>query len=483
MMPQLPANVFKFAAHGAMTLALLAGAGSAISATPAASASLTPDTERAIDAIVAKNLAGSVVPSVSLAIVKDGKLAYAKAYGDARLSPQLAATPAMRYKIASNSKQIAATAILLLAQEHKLSLDDHVSRFFPKLTRASEVTVRQLLNHTSGYQDYYAIDYIAPSMQRDMTPQGILDIFATKPLDFDPGTRWQYSNTNYVIIGRIIEKASGQPLITFLRQRILNKLGMSTAIDINDEKLGPNDPNGHTHYALGPVREVAPEGKGWMWAAGELAMTAGDLAKWDISLIDGTILQPASMKALATSINLSNGASTGYGLGLFVSQLDNGHRRWTHTGGASGFLSVNTTYPDDRMAITVLTNGEGTAQRQIADEIEKLLLSPANDAQADASLARTRELLAGLQKAKIDRSTVTDDLSGYFSSAVLADFSNSLAPLGEIASIKQTYMESRGGMTYRIFTVEMSGKKNLKVAVYVKPDGRFDQYLVADAPG
>lgn len=475
MTQQFPANLIQLAARVSVTIALFACAGHA-------AASLAPDTEHAIDAIVAKSLAESPVPSVSIAIVKDGKLAFAKAYGDARLAPQMAATPAMRYKIASNSKQFAATAILLLAQEHKLSLDDRVSRFFPKLTRANDISVRQLLNHTSGYQDYYAVDYIAPSLQRDITPQGILDIYAMKPLDFEPGTRWQYSNTNYVIIGRIIEKVSGQPLIAFLRQRIFDKLGMSSAIDINDEKLGPNDPHGHTHYALGPVREVAPEGKGWMWAAGELAMTPSDLAKWDISLIDGTILQPASLKTLATVLNLSNGASTGQGLGLFVSQLANGHRRWSHTGGASGFLSINTTYPDDHMAITVLSNGEGSAHRDIAVAIEKLVLASGMDQQADASLLRTRQLLTGLQKAMLDRTTVTDDLSGYFSSAVLADFSSSLAPLGDIVSIDQTYFTNRGGMAYRIFTVKMSGKKSLKVAVYVKPDGRFDQFLVADIP-
>ena len=188
MTPQFSPGLIVLAARASVLAALVAA--------PAKAEGLPTDTMRAIDAIVARVLPGSVTPSVSIAIVKDGKLAYAHAYGNAQLAPEVAATPTMRYKIASNSKQITAAAILLLAEEHKLSLDDKVARFFPKLTRAGDVSLRQLLSHTSGYQDYYAIDYLPPSMRRDTTAQAILFTYAMKPLDFEPGTQWQYSNTN-----------------------------------------------------------------------------------------------------------------------------------------------------------------------------------------------------------------------------------------------------------------------------------------------
>ncbi len=152
-----------------------------------------------VDRVVREVLAQTGVPSVSIAVVRDGKVSYVKAYGDARLAPRVAAAPAMRYKIASNSKQFAASAILLLAEEGKLSLDDTVSRWLPGLTRAGDVTVRQLLSHTSGYQDYYAIDYLTPLLARPVTPAGILNMWAKKPLDFEPGTKYQYSNTNFTI--------------------------------------------------------------------------------------------------------------------------------------------------------------------------------------------------------------------------------------------------------------------------------------------
>src|SRR6185503_9372646 len=173
-------------------------------------------------------------PSVSIAIVKGGAVAYTNAYGMARLDPPLKAQPSMRYSIGSVSKQITAAAILLLAEQGKLSLDDRVSRWFPQLTRSNDVTVRQLLSMTSGYQDFWPQDYVMPPMLKPVTAQAILDEWAKKPLDFDPGTKWQYSNTNYVIAGLIMEKASGMPYVDFLREHILKPLHMESVM-ITDE--------------------------------------------------------------------------------------------------------------------------------------------------------------------------------------------------------------------------------------------------------
>src|SRR5215472_534082 len=137
-----------------------------------------------IDFIAAKALADTGTPSASVAVVKDGKIAYVKAYGNARLDPATAARSDMRYPVGSVSKQFMACAILLLQQDGKLSLDDPVSRFLPGLTRAQDIRIRELLSHTSGYQDYYPLDYVAPFMQQTVTVDGILDRWAKKPLDF-----------------------------------------------------------------------------------------------------------------------------------------------------------------------------------------------------------------------------------------------------------------------------------------------------------
>ena len=214
---------------------------------------------QAIDSLVETALADTRVPSASIAVVKDGQIVLAKAYGKARL-PDVEASPSMRYKIASNSKQFTAAAILLLAERHKLSLDDKVARFLPNLTGADKVTIRNLLTHTSGYQDFYAEDYVVPELRKDTTPQHILEVWGKKPLDFAPGTRWQYSNTNYVIAGRIVEQVSHMPLMAFLDNEVFDKLGMKSPVDIDDD-WSTDDATGYTTYGLGRRGKSLPKAR------------------------------------------------------------------------------------------------------------------------------------------------------------------------------------------------------------------------------
>ncbi|HEY2013453.1 MAG TPA: serine hydrolase domain-containing protein, partial [Bryobacteraceae bacterium] len=208
-------------------------------------AQLPAPLQSSIDEAARKVLADTGSTSASLAVVKDGKVVYVRAYGDARLEPRVPARPEMRYKIGSITKQFVATAVLMLVEKGKLSLDDPVSRYIPGLTRGSEISIRQLLSHTSGYQDYYPLDYVAPFMAKPITRQGILDTWAKKPLDFDPGTEWQYSNTNFTIAGLIIEKLSGQPLFDFLRAQVFEPLAMHSPIDGDREKWAADDPIGY----------------------------------------------------------------------------------------------------------------------------------------------------------------------------------------------------------------------------------------------
>src|SRR6202158_1896135 len=182
---------------------------------------ISPALREKVDAILRQALTTTGVPSASIAIVQGGAIAYLQAYGDGRIDPHMPALPSMRYSIGSISKQFTATAVLLLAEQGKLSLDDPVSRFVPNLTRSNQVTIRELLSHTSGYQDYWPQDYVPPFMLQSITADKILDQWARKPLDFEPGTDWQYSNTNFVTAGLIVEKASGEPILQFIYEHIL----------------------------------------------------------------------------------------------------------------------------------------------------------------------------------------------------------------------------------------------------------------------
>src|ERR1700756_2047519 len=216
-----------------------------VSSLSQAQTSLPPNLRQKIDKAAQDVLAHTGVPSASVAIVKDGAVVYVQAYGAARLDPNTQARSAMRYSIGSISKQFTAGAILLLQEDGKLSLDDKVAKYVPNLTRGNEVSIRQLLSHTSGYQDYWPQDYVPPFMLQPITAERILDMWARKPLDFDPGTKWQYSNTNYVIAGVIVEKASGMPLLQFLQQKIFEPLHMASFANIDQQKLGDTDPTGY----------------------------------------------------------------------------------------------------------------------------------------------------------------------------------------------------------------------------------------------
>jgi D-alanyl-D-alanine carboxypeptidase len=428
-----------------------------------------------VDALARKTLADTGVPSASIAIVQGGAITYLQAYGDARVDPREPAAPAMRYSIGSISKQFTAAAILLLAEDGKLSLDDSVSRFVPNLTRGNEVTIRELLSHTSGYQDYWPQDYVMPSMLQPVTANKILDLWARKPLDFDPGTRWQYSNTNFVIAGLIVEKASGKPFLQFVSQRIFSPLGMKSVMNIDQERLTETDAVGYMRYGIGPLRPSPKEGKGWLFAAGELAMPAEDLAKWDISMINQTLLKPASYAAMERETVLKNGLGTHYGLGVTV-RNELGQRAIEHGGEVSGFTANNMVFPDSRTAVVVLTNEDAVpASGDLAKEIASLLF---RDADAARQEEQSQAIFAGLQHGKIDRSLLTDNCNSYFTEQALKDFGDSLGPLGTPSEFTQETKTDRGGMTFRLFEVKFP-KKTLEVWERIMPDGSIEQYQVS----
>ena len=439
---------------------------------------LAPDLRSRVDRIAAQVLEATGVPSASVAVVQHGKLVYTHAYGFARLAtgsdPAVPATPKMRYSIGSISKQFTAAAILMLQEQGKLSIDDAIGKYIPGLTRGSDVTIRQVLSHTSGYQDYWPEDYVMTPLLQPTTAQQILDTWAKKPLDFDPGTRWQYSNTNYVIAGRIVEVVSGEPLFQFLTEHIFRPLGMTSVCNSDQGQLTTSDPIGYYRHALGALRPAPEEGAGWMFAAGELAMTAHDLALWDQSLLAQSILSSESYKKMFTEVKLIDGKGTGYGLGVEVVDR-NGHRSIEHSGEVSGFVSDNEVLIDDGAAVAVLTNQDavgaaGTIARLAAPLVAGYPLS--------APEQQALDIYRGLQQGRIDCSLLAPNLSDYFTPQAIADFQSSLAPLGEPLSLRQTGDELRGGMTFRSFDIVYPGRR-LRLTTYTYPDGKLEQYLIA----
>jgi D-alanyl-D-alanine carboxypeptidase len=436
---------------------------------------ISPDLAAKIDAIAEHEVTAREVPSASIAVVQHGEIVYLKTYGKARLDPPVAARPEMRYSIGSVSKQFTATAILMLAEKGKLSLDDPVSRYVPDLTRGNEVTIRELLSHTSGYQDYWPQDYVPPFMLKPVTAREIMDQWARKPLDFDPGTQWQYSNTNFVIAGVIIEKASGMPMFEFIQSKLFTPLKMNSVLNIDQKHLGDTDAIGYMRYALGPARVAPKEGKGWLFAAGELAMTSEDLAKWDIALMNQTLLKPKSYREMETQVGLKSGISTTYGLGIDIKEIS-GHRVWSHGGEVSGFTTHNAVFPDDRAAAVVFINQDsGGAASAIAQAIAPLLFDVSTKR---SSLARDRAIFEALQQGRIERSQFTSNANSYFTGQAVQDFASSLGSLGAPLSFVQTDQEDRGGMTFHAYSARFADRA-LVVWVREMPDGKIEQYQVS----
>jgi CubicO group peptidase (beta-lactamase class C family) len=439
---------------------------------------ISADLRTKLDATAQQALDQTGVPSASVAIVQGGKIVYTRAYGKAKLDPPVPAEPSMRYSVGSISKQFTAAAILLLEQQGKLSIDDPVSKYLPDLTRANEVTIRMLLSHTAGYQDFWPEDYLMPPMREATTAQYILDTWAKKPLDFDPGTRWQYSNTNYVIAGLIVEKVSGVPLMKFLQANVFKPLDMEAVWNSDAERLGDTDASGYIRYALGPLRPAPKEGKGWMFAAGELAMPAYDLAQWNISMMNRSLLAAKSYDEMFATVKLKDGTDPHYGLGLFVRNAL-GRTCYEHSGEVSGFVSENMVFPEDKAAIVVLTNQDAArAPAIIARGLAPIVLGV--DTQAPSEPERqAMEIYNGLMQGKIDRALFTPNCNAYFSQQALEDFQSSLSPLGKPTVLKKTAEELRGGMTFRVFSVVLPDEKqHLQVTTYTTPDGKLEQFLV-----
>lgn len=434
------------------------------------------------EAKISKMLADSGAPSVSIAIVERGQLVYAKAFGKASLDPSRPADAQTRYAVGSISKQFTAAAILLIAQEGKLSLDDKVAKYFPDLTRANEITIRELLSHTSGYEDYAPQDYMIPEWTKPNSPEAILDQWAKKPLDFDPGTKWQYSNTNFVLAGRIFEKASGQPLMAFLSQKIFQPLGMQSAGDCSVDKR-PEDAVAYTRYALGPARPALREGPGWYFAAGELCMTPSDLAKWDIAFLNKRILSAGSYREFTSEVRLANGDATHYALGLHVGEFDS-IPVISHGGEVSGFLASNSVYPTRDAAVVVLSNQDAIELiGPVSSEVSRWILEPDKRAGGDhgspGEIEQVRGILEGLQQGRIDRSLFTSNANFYFDDVALRDIQSSLSAIGRLNSVSRTRESLRGGMTFRMYKAQFE-KKVLSVTVYLTPDGHYEQFLVIE---
>ncbi|MFM6931279.1 MAG: serine hydrolase domain-containing protein [Novosphingobium sp.] len=464
-----------------MKIASIAALAALLAPLPALAQALTPEESAKIDAAVTRVLTETGVPAAQVAVVRDGRIVLSKAWGKASAS-QPAARADMRFQIASISKQFLGALMLLLEDEGKLGLDDKVAKYMPEVTGADRITIRQLLSHTSGLQDFWPQDYSFAAMEKPTTPVGIVDRWAKKPLDYEPGSRWQYSNTGYVVAGMIAEKAGGAPLWQQFEQKLFKPLGIHPVP--LDSTNGPGFPEGHERFALGPVRVAKPAAAGWLWAAGELAMSAEELSKWNIARINRTLLPRDDWEEMERPQILTTGINSNYGLGVFRVTA-NGRTLVDHGGASVGFLSLNRVWPDTRAAVTVLTNADfGGAQTKINDAVTEIIL-PANTQATVPEAPRTDDAsadLAALALGKLDPLRFTESARYYFTPTALNDYRDSLTKLGKPTSIEATRPPRlRGGFVNRVYKVTWPSR-TMYLSTYAEPGekGRWEQFMLTD---
>ena len=459
---------------------LLCAASALALSVPASAQELTPAETAAIGKAVGEVLAETGVPSAEISVVRGGRIVLNKAWGKASERIPVA-TPALPYQIASNSKQFLAALILLLEDDGKLSLDDKVAKWLPDVSGADRITIRQLLSHTSGLQDYWPQDYSFAAMEKPVRPEDIVARWAKKPLDYEPGTRWQYSNTGYVVAGLIAEKAGGASLWSQFEARLFKPLGIHPLP--LDETNGPQFPQGYHRNALGPVRTATPPARGWLWAAGELSMTAEDLAKWNLARIERKLLTPEDWATMERPVVLKDGTTAGYGLG--VSAYRAGGREVIDHGGESvGFLSQNTVWPDSKVAVTVLTNADfagaqGTLTSRIADIVMPKAVVSGTPGEGDR-IADAKAELATLMAGTLEKSRFTENAQYYFKPETLADYRDTLQKLGPPSAVEAPRPPRlRGGFVNRVFKVKWPSK-TLTLSTYAEAgaQGRWEQFLL-----
>lgn len=324
-----------------------------------------------IDHYLRSEMAMRHIPGLALLIVRDGKIARAQGYGFSNVELQVPVKPETVFQSGSMGKQFTATAILMLAEEGKLSLEDPLTRFFPDAPPAwSHVTVRHLLSHTGGFTDYPEnFDF-----RRDYTEDQLLKVVEGIPLAFPPGSKWSYSNLGYLTLGVLIHRVSGQFYGDFLHDRIFQPLGMKTTRIMSEADIVPNRASGY--------RLVNGQLKNQEWVSPTLNTTADgslyfsilDLAQWDAALSAGKLLSAASFQQMYTPALLNNGKPNpaGYGFGWFIRGVP-GHKIIEHEGAWQGFNTNISRYVDDHLTIVILTNLADSHPQEITHHVAGLL--------------------------------------------------------------------------------------------------------------
>jgi D-alanyl-D-alanine carboxypeptidase len=428
-----------------------------------------------LDKIGERVAAQNRAPGFAFLVQCEGKALFSRGYGLANIEDKIAITPDTRFAIGSISKQFAAASILLLKQQGKLSLDDKLSTWLPHLPNANKITLRMLLYHISGLHNFPSTNEHEWPTKGIVIPGRIFAILATDKPDFEPGIRYAYSNTDYAALAEVVSGVSGKSYSEFLRTNIFAPLNMS------------DSGNGYEAQEVGiavPYRGIGSFARqdGWSldlyYGAGSIVSTVLDLAKWDQALLSGSLLDSASKHDLWTPGTLADGEPVPYGMGFVPATLD-GHLEVQHNGYVpfAGGYCLNAIFPNDRLAIVVLSNGSiedfgGQPERIVREVFESLLLT---DDPSVSSLAK--KIFNQVRQGEIDTTLLTENMSEGFHSQ-MPTVMNNFAALGDLEELVfQGRRSSENGMTKYTYRGSFAAGEH-QIEISINSDGKVDRYYI-----
>ncbi len=433
------------------------------------------------------------VPGMQVLVIQDGKVASNTSYGVRNLATGQPVDEHTRFEIGSITKQFTAAAILQLRDAGKLSLDDKLGKYFPQYARAKDVTLRQMLFQISGIPNFTSVKAFNAmikvvngryAMTQPGSLAGVLDLIKGKPLDFTPGTKWEYSNSNYFLLGEIVASVGKMPWEQYIAQNIFSKAGMTESAFMKDETKIPDMATG---YVFEKGRYI-PTGdfNGWAQGAGAIVSTAGDLAKWDAAFFGNRIV-PAQDVALITSAGpVPAIGKTYYGFGWLLDAYDGQARVW-HNGGTMGFNASNQVYPAVGQTVIVLASAGHVADRLAERTFDSLhpdlAAATAKPAEGEdfAVTARIKAIYAQLMSEKPDRSQFTEQANKAFTPALLSMTKTQLSSLGEPTTWVFKGKTSVGNLTAYRYRVMFSGGMVLAVIMTVDKTNKIAGYAFAPA--
>jgi D-alanyl-D-alanine carboxypeptidase len=439
-----------------------------------------------VDDYVREQMRRRHIPGLALAVVRDGRVVKERGYGLANVELRVPATPATVFEIGSVTKQMTAAAVMLLVEEGRVALDDPLSKYLPDTPEGwGHVTVRHLLTHTSGLRNYTGLTGF--ELTERLTRDEFIKRLAPHPLAFRPGDQHSYGNTNYSLLGYVVEAASGQGYWQFVSARLFGPLGMRATTDRDPRRLVPNRASGYEW-----------DGREWVgrdydltdvFSAGAVVSTVGDLVRWEAAFAGGRVLRPASLEQVWTPVRLNSGQTHPYGFGWYVETL-RGRRVMRHTGHTAGFSASLARYPDDKLTVIVLTNlGTLGAGGRVGLGVAKLyaptlsLRSLRPQADPDPQAARmVAAALRGLLSAQPDPTHFTPERLKALSTDAARETWRQLASAGPLGALEFAGAEAPEAQSAtRVVRYRAAlGERLLLVRFGLTTDGRVAELAVEE---